>query len=82
MTTDQFCYWLRGFTELAETETLSPKQWEVVKRHLELVFSNITEENHTTSNRSFCSPQSTTGFYYTDLRDAVENARLSEEMKY
>ena len=38
MTSVEFCYWLQGFFEVAEPETLSSKQTEMVKRHLDMVF--------------------------------------------
>lgn len=38
MTSERFCYWLQGFLELAEPEKLTPKQVEVIKNHLSLVF--------------------------------------------
>lgn len=38
MTSNQFVFWLQGFFELSESNTLSEKQVEVVKNHLKLVF--------------------------------------------
>ena len=38
MRSRDFIYWLQGFMELSETETLSAKQVEVIKNHLNLVF--------------------------------------------
>ncbi|HUW47256.1 MAG TPA: hypothetical protein VMW36_00745 [Patescibacteria group bacterium] len=37
-----FCYWLKGFTELTNSESLSDEQWAVVKDHLKLVFDKLT----------------------------------------
>jgi hypothetical protein len=34
----EFIYWLQGFFELSESNTLSEKQVEIVKNHLKLVF--------------------------------------------
>jgi hypothetical protein len=40
----EFCYWLQGFFEIAENGpdpaqmTLTPKQVEIVRRHLNMVF--------------------------------------------
>lgn len=58
MTTTEFCYWLQGFFEIrdasgavgsvgkdgmtVEEQPLSVKQVEMIRQHLELVFSNIT----------------------------------------
>jgi hypothetical protein len=33
-----FCYWLKGFVELAgELENINPTQWNMIKDHLALV---------------------------------------------
>jgi len=42
MTTEQFTYWLKGFMELNETNTLTEKQYQIVKDHLDLVFDKKT----------------------------------------
>ena len=34
----EFVYWLQGFFELSESNTLSEKQVEIIKNHLKLVF--------------------------------------------
>lgn len=33
-----FCFWLQGFLEVAEPDTLTAKQLGVIKSHLSLVF--------------------------------------------
>lgn len=38
MTSRDFCYWLQGFIEMTGSETLSPHQTGLLKRHLDLVF--------------------------------------------
>mgnify|MGYP003474882378 FL=1 len=40
MNSDNFCYWLRGFTELRDN-TVPPtaEQWLEIQRHLKLVFN-------------------------------------------
>lgn len=38
MTSEQFVFWLQGFFELSESNTLSEKQVEIIKNHLKLVF--------------------------------------------
>lgn len=38
MRSDQFVYWLQGFFELAESDSLTPKQVDIIKNHLKLVF--------------------------------------------
>lgn len=42
MTPKEFCYWLQGFFEMANPKELTPEQTEMVKKHLTLVFINIT----------------------------------------
>ena len=38
MTSKDMCYWLQGFFELSETDELTPRQVEIIKNHLKLVF--------------------------------------------
>jgi len=38
MTARDFCYWLQGFIEMTGSESLSPHQMGLLKRHLNLVF--------------------------------------------
>ena len=38
MTSVQFAFWLQGFFELSETNEITPKQVEIIKNHLKLVF--------------------------------------------
>ncbi len=38
MTSKDFCYWIQGFFELSESEELTPRQVEIIKNHLKLVF--------------------------------------------
>lgn len=40
MTPINFCYWLQGHFELADSDTLTAAQVQMIKRHLHLVFSN------------------------------------------
>jgi len=47
MTPEAFCYWLQGFFELSDVETLSPKQVEAVKNHLNLVFEHVIDPSYT-----------------------------------
>lgn len=44
MTPQEFCYWLQGYLELSESPSLSSRQTEMVKRHLALVFTDVTTE--------------------------------------
>lgn len=38
MTSRDFCYWLRGYFELASADELSTSQVETIKQHLSMVF--------------------------------------------
>ncbi len=38
MTSEQFCFWLQGFYELAEPTELSGYQVDLIKKHLDMVF--------------------------------------------
>lgn len=38
MTSREFCYWLQGLFELTDTSTLTERQVNLIKKHLQLVF--------------------------------------------
>lgn len=38
MKATEFCFWIQGFFELSESEQLTPRQVEIIKNHLKLVF--------------------------------------------
>lgn len=42
MNPEQFAYWLQGFLEMSETKTISEKQVQIIKDHLNLVFEKKT----------------------------------------
>ena len=42
MTPERFTDWLQGFVEIANTDTISEKQWQIIKDHLKLVFDKVT----------------------------------------
>jgi hypothetical protein len=44
MTTEQFVYWLQGFMEICNPETLDENQTQIIKDHLKLVFDKQTPE--------------------------------------
>ncbi len=51
MNATEFAYWLQGFAEIQEVsskdaEGLTPEQWQVVKDHLKLVFTNVTKDKN------------------------------------
>lgn len=44
MTPQEFCYWLQGHFELTPNAGLNAQQVAMVKKHLDLVFENVTRE--------------------------------------
>jgi hypothetical protein len=44
MNSESFTYWLQGFVELSDTDTISEKQWLMIKDHLKLVFDKRTPD--------------------------------------
>lgn len=44
MNSTDFTYWLQGFVELQDSDTISEKQWLVIKDHLKLVFDKKTPD--------------------------------------
>ena len=47
MTAEQFVYWLQGFMEVANPETISKSETQVIKDHLKLVFDKQTPDRLT-----------------------------------
>lgn len=43
MTSEQFCYWLQGFTELGNAGP-TPEQWKSIQAHLKTVFVKVTPD--------------------------------------
>lgn len=42
MTTKQFAYWLQGFFEINDPQTINKEQTQIIKDHLNLVFDKVT----------------------------------------
>lgn len=40
MTSRDFAYWLQGFFEIGNTETITKEQTETIKKHLNMVFKH------------------------------------------
>jgi hypothetical protein len=59
MTPQEFTYWLQGYMEVADPETIGEKETAMIKEHLALVFNKVT----TTIKEDvpFCSPKEGTG---------------------
>ena len=45
MSPENFCYWLQGFNEITDGQVPSQEQWEVIRRHLLLVFTQVIDSN-------------------------------------
>lgn len=42
MTPQDFTYWLQGFVEMTEADTISDVQWKMIKDHLKLTVNKQT----------------------------------------
>ncbi len=50
MTPENFCYWLQGYFEIAQPQTLSSEHIQQIKDHLTQVFNKQTPVyNHSTN---------------------------------
>lgn len=47
MTPEQFCYWLNGALEIMNPAALDAHELEVIKEHLALVITKVTESRTT-----------------------------------
>ena len=41
MGTENFIYWLQGFVEMTDTDSITDKQWQIIKEHLALVTNKM-----------------------------------------
>ena len=55
MTPENFCYWLQGFDEITGGQVPSPEQWEVIRKHLLLVFTQVID-SHKILNPGYTEP--------------------------
>lgn len=53
MTPNNFIFWLHGFFEISESNSLSEKQVQVIKDHLDLCFNKVTPDR---SNEEWVQP--------------------------
>lgn len=44
MPAGNFISWIKGFIEIANPDSVSASQWNVIKEHLQLVFTKVTTE--------------------------------------
>jgi hypothetical protein len=75
-----FCYWLQGYVELStNNKGLSPKQLDMVREHLKLVFKKETPDQDVL-NVQLCSPQPLGNFadYYPTQNASVAHCSVGE----
>ena len=41
-----FCYWLQGFMEIQQPESLNTQQLDMIKQHLQKVFNKSTPQGY------------------------------------
>ena len=46
MTTKQFAYWLQGFFEINDPQTINKEQTQIIRDHLNLLFDKITPDRN------------------------------------
>lgn len=44
MTSQDFAFWLHGFFEISDSNSLTEKQVQIIKDHLNLVFNKVTPD--------------------------------------
>lgn len=53
ITPEQFVYWLAGFLEISDSKSITAKQTQIIKDHLDLVFKKVTPNYKVTSAMSY-----------------------------
>lgn len=43
MSERDFCYWLQGFVEMTDAESINDEQWRAIKDHLKLVMNKTIQ---------------------------------------
>ena len=46
MSSRDFCYWLQGFMEVSESGEINPKQLQIIRNHLNMVFKHEIDPSH------------------------------------
>lgn len=64
MEAKDFVYWLQGYFEIEDPKTLSEKQVQIIKDHLDLVFMKVTPLRKTGTDNPF--PKHDVNFPYSD----------------
>lgn len=45
MTEKDFAYWLQGFFEISDAKSLGERETQIIKEHLQLVFTKVTPDH-------------------------------------
>lgn len=56
MTTEAFAYWLKGYFEIENPKQLNELQTQIIKDHLEQVFTKLTPERNKLPDFEFTPP--------------------------
>lgn len=56
MTAEQFVYWLQGFMEVSNPDTINKSETQVIKDHLQLVFNKQTPDRYPNVSIPFVQP--------------------------
>lgn len=69
MNESTFVYWLQGFVEIANTDTISEKQWQIIKDHLKLVFDKKTPDRTQEYNPTYPPMKKLTDIDWGQFKD-------------
>ena len=72
MTPRDFVYWLQGYLEIENPETIGEKQVQIIKDHLQLVFKKVT------SNRDKNNEEEDLVLEDIDVEEETDEIDLSE----
>lgn len=78
MTPDNFCYWLQGYFEIADPKSLSEKELEMIKNHLNLVFLHSIDPKataHISDPKKAQSLQETLNTVHAGIKDMTKTYR-------
>lgn len=59
MNTEQFAYWLQGYSEITNGRLPDADEWKIIQDHLKLVFDKKTPDRQVVSMPTIGYPQDT-----------------------
>ncbi|MDX1471902.1 MAG: hypothetical protein R3213_10430 [Flavobacteriaceae bacterium] len=84
MSPESFCYWLNGLFELSDVQELTPKQVEIIKEHLALVFNKVTSSKTrfcvNTIDDNVCNTKNTPESLFGFLKPFADSAPSEEHI--